>query len=259
MSETQNHVCCWRCGYSLFGFDGDAVCPECGLLVSNARQEAPLVIRSQAQKWMGILSLVSVVPLVLVGFVFYLAVAFGFIEHSAGMYGSVIALTLSSITGVAAGWFMKVPKRGFSASACATILLCLFMFLGLWPIRILIANSFTGNTWSYLNNMIFLIVVICALGSLAIQAKLFALKTGVAEPENRHISFDQISYLAFVSAGLMALGGVLKVVSLLTPLSDRVAGVSVGFGMLLGVLPFGIWMICIIPIIRRLARWPVDG
>ncbi len=199
----------------------------------------------------------SVVPCIIVGFVFYVAAGFAFVERDVGVYGSVIALTMASITGSAAGWFMKVPKREFSAPAHASILLCVFMFLWLWPIRILVPSSSMGGTWAYLNNMVFLNVVVCTLGSLAIQAKSFATKTGMAEPEKRHISFDQISYLAFVSAGLMALGGVLKVVSPLIHLPDRLAGMSIGFGMLLGILPFIIWLICIFPIICRLARWPI--
>ena len=257
LAELQEHTRCWQCGYSLCGLSGDEVCPECGLLVSNALRKAPLVIRSQAQKWFGIFSLVCVVPLILVGFGFYLAAAFSIVEHDLGMYGSVGAFTLSSVLGVAAGWFMKVPNREFSAPAHVSMLLCVFMFLWLWPIRILAPSSSMGGTWAYLNNVFFLTIVVCALGSLAFQAKSFAIKTGMAEPGKRHISFDQISYLAFVSVGLMALGGLLKVVSPLIHLSDRLAGVSIGFGMLLGILPFIIWPICLYPIIRRLARWPI--
>jgi len=257
ISDLGDNACCWRCGYNLYGFDEDAICSECGLWVLIARREAPLIIRSRAQKWIGILSLTSVVPFIVVGFVFYLAAVFAFIDHGVGMYGSVVALTLSSTTGVIAGWFMKVPKREFSVPAHTSLLFCAIMFLWLWPFRILIAESSMGSDWLYVNNIIFLIVTMCALGSLAIQAKLFARKTGMAGRAHRGIYFNQISYLAFVSAGLMAFGILLGLVNDLFSFPDRLSGMSIGSGMLLGILPLGAWMICLCPIIFRLARWPI--
>jgi hypothetical protein len=257
MSDSDDRLHCWRCSYDLCGFGDDTVCPECGLLVSIARQEAPLIIGSRAQKWAGILALLSFVPMVILGFTFYLAVAFGLVGHDIGMYGAVSALTFASIAGVASGWFMKVSKHVLSVSAYASMALCAAMFLWLWPARILIASSGLGNTWVFTNNVLFLILTMCALGSLALQAKVFVQKIGMDEPAKHNISFRQISSLAFVSAGLMTLGGILVVVSNLFPLTSRLPSLIVGFGMLLGILPWGIWVICLCPIIYRLARWPV--
>ncbi len=257
MSDLDDISHCWRCGYDLFELDVDAVCSECGLLVSIARQEAPLIIESRTQKWIGVLALLSFVPMVILGFAFYVAAAFELVGYDIGMYGAVIALTLASIAGTTAGWFMRVPKHVLSASSYASMAFCGAMFLWLWPLRILITDSGLGNTWLFSNRMLFLFFTMCALGSLALQVKVFAQKLGVIEPAKRNISFRQISHLAFVSAGLMVLGGILSLTNHFFPLPGRLPRLIAGFGMLLGIVPWGIWVICLLPIIYRLARWPI--
>ncbi len=257
MYDSDDVVHCWRCDYDLLNLGMDAVCPECGLLVSIARQEAPFIIESRTQKWIGIFALLSFVPLVMLGFVFYLAAAFTTIGHDTGMYGAVVALTLASIAGTTAGWFMRVPKHVLSASSYASMAFCGAMFLWLWPLRILITGSGLGNTWAFSNRMLFLVFTMCALGSLALQAKVFARTMGMAEPAKRNISFRQISSLAFVSAGLMALGGMLALASPFFPFSRYLPGRIAGAGMLLGIFSLVVWGTCLFSVIFRLARWPI--
>lgn len=258
MPDSDESLHCWRCDYDLSGRHEEEVCPECGLRVSVARQQvAPFTIGSRSQKWAYTFALLSFVPCFILGFVFLVADEFvsGRIQTSM-YYGGIAAFTLASITGTTAGWCMRVPKLPSSATSYASVVFCVSLFPFV-PIMIL-GEGLLGNTWSMVLSDLFLILIMCALGTLSLQAKVFAQRLGMGRPAKHTISFSQVSHLAFVSAGLIALGTLMSAAHLV-PLSGRPPGLAAGFGILLGILASGIWMLRIVPIVYQLARWPISG
>jgi len=103
---------------------------------------------------------------------------------------------------------------------------------------------------------LFLVFVMCALGTLSRQAKGLARQLGMDTPTKHAASFREVSHLAFVSAGLITLGAFMSA-SHLVPLTGRLSGLATGFGILLGILALGVWMLRIMPIVGQLARWPI--
>jgi len=254
--EFDNGIFCWRCGFDLSGLDGDGVCPECALLVSAARQAAPFPIGSRTQKWVCAFALLSFVPLLLLGFLFRISASLSGVYDTVN-YGEIAAFTCASIAGIAAGWFMRarVPPRAFSVFSCPSIVLCATLFL-LGPANAL-SSSLIGTLWLTISSNLFLIVMACALATLSLQAKTFAQRLGMGKPIRHGISLNEASHLAFVSAGLMALGTLL-LVSGLFPLTSNLPRLVLGSGVLLGILAMGVWTICTFPIVCRLARWPIS-
>ena len=246
---------CWRCGFDLSRLDGDAVCPECALLVSVARQEAPLPIRSRTQKWLCAFALLGFVPFLVLGFLCRIVASLSG-GHIAINYGETTAFALASIAGVAAGWFMRspVPTREFTVLSCPSMVLCAVLFL-FGPIKALSAGLL-GNVGQMLNSNLFLVIMMCALATLSLQARIFAQRMGMGKPIRHAISFNEVSRLAFVSAGLMALGALLLVSNLFL-LTSRFPRLTLGFGVLLGIIAMGLWTLCIFPIVCRLVRWPI--
>jgi hypothetical protein len=255
-------VRCWRCDYNLLGLADNTVCPECGLPVRIARQEAPFTTGSRARKWAGIIALLSFGPLITFGFVLRLmGTEFATVGSRTSLYwvsGEIAVFFLASIAGTAAGWFMREPKQvaaGVSSSASMVLSLSVFLFL---PVELLVENSVPGSIWVSLIHNLFPAVIMCAFALLSLQAKVLAIK--LAKPK-RARSLLQIVYIAFLSAGLFVSGAlILAFAPAYTLFSGQNTGLTiVGIGVLLGTAAVVYWTLHIFLVTCQLARWPVNS